>query len=62
MTKEFCKSVDDAVLKAAKRILDLPELQEWQNYHGRINNYISNSKRGKHVTVSRINPKNGAKM
>ena len=35
------------------------------NYHGRINKYISNSKRGKHVTVSRIisnNKKTGAKM
>ena len=30
-TKEFCISVDETVLKAAKRILDLPELLDWQN-------------------------------
>ena len=30
-TKEFCKSVDDTVLKAAKRIPDLPELVDWLN-------------------------------
>ena len=30
-TKEFCLSVDETVLKAAKRILDLPELLGWQN-------------------------------
>ena len=30
-TKEFCISVDEIVLKAAKRILDLPELLVWQN-------------------------------
>ena len=31
VTKEFCKSVDESVLKAAKPNLDLPELLEWQN-------------------------------
>ena len=31
MTKEFCKSVDETVLMAAKRILDLPGLLKWQN-------------------------------
>ena len=30
-TKEFCFSVDETVLKAAKRILELPELLDWQN-------------------------------
>ena len=42
-----------------------PEIQnenKTYRYHGRNNNYISNSKKGKNVTVSRINSKNGAKM
>ena len=30
MTKEFCKSVDETVLKAATRILDLPNRLDWQ--------------------------------
>ena len=30
-TKEFCTSVDETVLEAARRILDLPELLDWQN-------------------------------
>ena len=34
MTKEFCESVDETVLRAAKRILDLPELLEPQNRGG----------------------------
>ena len=35
-TQEFCKSVDETVLKWAKRILDLPELLGWQNEALRI--------------------------
>ena len=31
VSKEFCKSVGETVLKAAKRILDLPDLRDWQN-------------------------------
>ena len=31
MTKEFCKSVDETVLNAATRILDLPNRLDWQN-------------------------------
>ena len=31
VTKEFCKSVDETLRKAAKRILDLPGLPEWEN-------------------------------